>query len=221
MQAVRPYHLFSHIGLSAMAILLVPTVGCVGLVANLLHVGKGNFVPAAFDGLAGKKVAVVCVSGSASYGPTAASSMLADGIAKQLSQQIQEVVVIDSDRVEDWLDKNDWDQMDFSSLGRGVEADVVLAIDLASFSIHEGKTLYKGRADLGIEVFDISQNGKMVFQADPPQIQFPISGGHETTNISEREFQRRFVDFATFRIARHFFAYEIKDDFATDALLLN
>jgi len=52
--------------LLASALLVFP--GC-GAMAQLMYVLKGHNVPAEFQGLEGKKIAVVCVSDASAYGP--------------------------------------------------------------------------------------------------------------------------------------------------------
>ena len=50
-------------------VMLVTTVGCMGGLAQLLYVIKGHKIPAEFNGLEGKRVAVVCISDASAYGP--------------------------------------------------------------------------------------------------------------------------------------------------------
>lgn len=200
--------------------LVIASAGCVGLLANLIHVGTGNKVPARFSGLADKRVAVVCVSNSASFGPTAASMELGRQIAGLIGKNVRKVQIIEPQKVADWIDQHDWDRIDFQSLGQGVGAQRVVAVDLDSFGLHDGPTLFKGRADVQITVHDIEQGGAVVYEATPPQIQFPVQAGYYTTELSEREFRRKFLAVLAERIARHFYAYELMEDFAQDTALL-
>jgi hypothetical protein len=192
----------------------------VGLLANLIHVGTGEMVPAQFTGLTEKKVAVICVSNASAFGPTAASSELGRKVAAMLGQQVRKIEVVDPQEVADWIDQNGWDQLDYTALGEGVGAQMLVSIDLNTFSLHDGPTLYKGRADVRLRVYDIEQDGKVVFDKEPPQIQFPIQAGYYTSEISEREFRRKFLAVLAQRIARHFFAYELIEDFAQDTTLI-
>ncbi len=202
------------------SVVLASSIGCVGVIANLMHVANGNFIPAEFTGLEAKRVAVVCVSNSESFGPTEASVILARRVGSLLEQSVDEIQLIDEQQVGDWIDRNDWDYLDYAAVGRGVDAEIVVAIDLNSFSLHEGKTLYKGRADVSLVVYDMTQDAKRVFSTKPPQIQYPLNSGYHTTDISEEEFRRQFLGLVARRIARNFYRYDVKEDYAQDATLV-
>lgn len=202
------------------AVLLASSAGCVGLLANLMHAANGNFAPAAYTGLEGKRVAVICLANSEAFGPTEASMDLSNQVADLIETNIDEIKLVPSQEIANWIDRNDWDHLDYAEVGRGVNADMVVAIDLDSFSLHDGKTLYKGRADLKVVVYDMNQNAKKVFSAVPPQIQFPTNSGYHTTDISEGEFSRQFVKMVARRVARNFYPYDVAEDYAQDVSLI-
>ena len=205
--------------LAATLLGLATTTGCVGLVSNLIHAAKGNLVPPKYSGLEGKRVAVVCVSNSEAFGPSPIAPVLADSINKLLERNVKRVKTVDQQAIADWIDENDWDYLDYTSIGRAVGAESVVAVDLDSFSIYDDKTLYKGRADLRIVVYDVEAD-KQVFASSPPQVQYPKNTGIHTTGLTEREFRRRFLGILANRIARHFYAYDVKEDFAQDTTLI-
>ena len=204
--------------LPALTITIAP--GCAGFVANLIHVAKGNLVPAECELLEGRKVAVVCVSDASSYGPIRA----ADTIARQATQLIQanvkKIQTVDQQTIEQWKDTHDWNEIDYTEIAKGVDAELIVAIDLISFSLHEGKTMYKGRSDVEVAVYDMTQDGKQVFRVSPSQIQYPRSSGYTISEISEREFRNRFVGVVARRVARLFYAYESVEDYAQDSTLI-
>ncbi len=175
--------------------------GCVGTLANLMNVAQGNVVPANYTGLKGKRVAVICVSNSEAFGPSFASIALAGQVGKLLKSNVSDVTIVDPQKIADWIDRHDWDYLDYKEVGRGVDAEMVVAIDLDTFSLHEGKTLYKGRADLEVVVYDMKQAGKEVFSYTPTQIQFPENTGAHTTDMSEETFRRQFLSVIASRIA--------------------
>ncbi len=209
-------------GFVLVATLLTLTTGCVGLVANLVHVAKGNMVPPAFEGLKGRRVAVVCVSNSQAFGPTSASIVLARQVGKLIQQNVKEVSIIEPQKVADWIDEHDWDYVDYVAVGRGVDAEMVLAIDLDGFSLHDGKTLYKGRADVQLVVYDLTEQGggKEVFALVPPQIQYPKNLGMHTTDISESAFRRKFLNVVARHIAKQFYSYDMQEEFAEDTTII-
>ena len=201
-----------------LALVVSASAGC-GLVVNLIHAGWGHMVPAEFEGLSDHRVAVVCVSSSASYGPLPVSEMVARQVGSLLVQKVRHIELIEQQTIDQWIDENDWNQIDYLEIGHGVGADRLVAIDLLSFSLHEGQTMYKGRAELDIKVYDLDNN-KVVFSNSPAELQFPQNAGQHTTDISEKEFRKRFVSVVANRIARHFYAYDFKDDFARDPTLV-
>lgn len=214
--------------------LIACSAGC-GLMANLLHAAKGNMIPAEYDGLRGRRVAVVCMADSLSYGPSAAATLIARRVSKLLDEGVKDVEVIPQQRVNDWFDQHDWNSFEAESLGNEVDADAVLVIDLMSFGLYEGQTLFKGRADMGLVVYtkdpveagagksedEESFKWHVSFENEPPQIHFPHSTGITTTELSENEFRRRFIDVVAHRVARTFFPYDVQENFAQDTVVIS
>ncbi len=189
--------------------------GCIGTVANLIHAGWGNLIPPRFDQLAGHRIAVVCMSGSSSFGNSSAAEDIAKSVEQKLLNRVPEIQIVGQREIEDWMDSNDWDEMDYRVLGRGINADYLIAIGLDGLSLHDGQTLYKGRATVDVRVYDIPQD-KIAFRADPTEIQYPVNGGQHTADTSEREFRSRYLDVIASRIARQFYSYDVKEDYARD-----
>lgn len=200
---------------------LLVTSGCVGTLANLLHVAHGNLIPASYTGLEEKKVAVVCVANSEAFGPSTASVQLARMVGALLQKNVEKSVLIDPQKIADWIDRNDWDYMNYPEVGKAVDAEMVVAIDLDTFSLHDGKTLYRGRADIKVIVYDMEQGGKEVFSYVPTQIVFPENSGYHATETSEEAFRRQFVKVLASRIARQFYDYDAQEDFAQDASVIH
>ena len=199
----------------------VTATGCLSTMANLINAGWGNMVPAQFDGLREKRVAVVCVSGSSAFGPSSASTTIARQVTRSLKQNVRDIQIIEQQQVERWIDENDWNQVDYLEIGQGVGADLLVAIDLKSFSLHDGQTMYRGRAEVSVTVYDPANNEEEVFHISPPQYEYPKNTGQHTADISEAEFRRKFINFVSLRIARYFYPYEVRDDYANDTLILS
>ena len=125
--------------------------------------------------------------------------------------------MITQQEIEDWIDRNDWNEIDYIEIGRALNADMVVAIELAWFSSHEGRHCTKAGADMAIRTYDMSQGGKVAFEDEPPQIQFPRSTGQPTGDTAESAFRRRFLEIVSQRIARNFYQFEPKGDFGEDA----
>lgn len=203
-----------------MLVCMVPMIGCVGLFANFLNVVGAGLMPPAYSGLEEKKVAVVCVSNSELFGPTSTSTDLAIRINQLLASKVKGIRVVSNQQIDNWIDENGWDMIDFVALGRGVEADLVVAIDVDSFGLHDGGTMFKGRADVHIVVYD-TFSGATVFTKSPPQIEFPTTAGVPAVSTSKREFRRLFLDTLAGRIARNFYAFDINEDVAKDVVTMS
>jgi hypothetical protein len=206
--------------LALLVIVVLPAGGCVGLAAQLLYAWKGDMVPAEYAGLEGKQVAVVCVADSSAYGPSPVARLLAARVERVLAVNVKNIRPIDQDKVADWLDTNDWDQIDFREIGRGVGAERLIVIELAGFSLHADPTLYRGTADVTLRVYDIADGGKEVFHRTPPPIVFPRNAGKHVTETRESEFRNLFLDEVAGQVARYFHPYDIKEEFARDTEIL-
>ncbi|MFO0906637.1 MAG: hypothetical protein U0939_26775 [Pirellulales bacterium] len=204
-----------------LALLLFNSTGCVGGIAQLIYVIKGNKIPAEFDGLAGKKVAVVCVANNSSYDPSAAASILSQLVEMRLRQNVKNIKVVRQQEVANWIDNNDWDQTDFRDIGKAVNADLVLGIDLDGYRLHEDATMFKGRANVTLTVYDMSQGGDAVFRRTLDNFAFPINGGQHVSETTDTQFQRKFLATLSQDIAKHFYPYEFNDEFARDADMLH
>jgi hypothetical protein len=208
--------------IAATLLLSLSANGCVGLTAHVLYwIKGGHTIPAEFPGLSGKRVAVVCVANASSFGPNSFSTMVERAVAIILHQNVKKIALVHHDEVAEWIDRNDWDQIDYRQIGRGVSADLVLAIDLDGIRLHEGMTLYKGRADVAVTVYDMSQNGQVVFRKTVPDFTFPRNGARHSTEMSETRFRQLFITVLSQHIAKYFYEYRLEDDFANDAFALN
>lgn len=196
-------------------VLLCCTTGCLGTVANLIHAGWGNLVPAGFDQLAGRSVAVVCLSGSTSFGNSSAATEIAERIERKLRQRVPELTLIPQQDIEDWMDRNDWNEIDYRELSDGVDCDFLIAVDFDNFSLYEGQTLYKGRADVGLSVYE-SEKGETVYGLEPLLVEYPLNGGQHTADTREADFRDRYLDVISSYIARQFYSYDVKEDYARD-----
>jgi len=186
--------------------------------AHLVYVIKGDQSPAAYAGLEKQRVAVVCVSDASAYGPDTLTSTINRIVGLKLATNVKGIDVVPPMEVNNWIDNYGWDESNFVELGRGVKADKVLAIEIASYSIHEGSTIYKGRADVTATVFNVEENGKVEYVWGPKLFQFP-ENGRPAIQTTDRQFETFFLARLTEHIARQFYEHDRLDTFAEDALL--
>ena len=117
-----------------------------------------------------------------------------------------------------WTDENTWEE--YTEVGKAMKADMVVGIDLESFSLFQGQTLYQGKANATIRVYDCQERGKMVFEKELPQAIYPPNSAVPTSERTEAEFRREFVAVLADQIARHFYAHDPYADVAQDASAL-
>lgn len=189
--------------------------GCVGLPAQLLYVIYGNKAAAEFEGLNSKNIAVVCVSDASAYGPNTLTFAVERQVAALLAKHVPKARVVPQSKVDNWKDQYGWDESDFMQIGRGVGADMVVAIEISSYSLHEGSTMYKGKVTVTTDVYD-TKDQSVAFHIGPEDYEFPKSG-RPALQLSERDFEAQFLSKFCEHLARRFYEYEKIDGIAEDA----
>ena len=191
--------------------------GCMQL-AGLAYMIKGETVKAAFPGLKGKRVAVVCrAPATLQYRNATVARDIAKQVGMLLKKNVKEIDLVDPRDVAKWTDENDWNE--YEEIGKALEVDLLVAIDLESFSLQEDQTLYQGRATINISVLDMAENGEAVFERTLPQSLFP-SNPVPSIDRPEPEFRRQFVEVLATQIGRHFYDHDAFLDFALDSKAL-
>ena len=204
---------------SLSVLMVIGLAGC-GAIVNIAHVIWGNKVSAEYSGLEGKRVAVVCVMKSAPYGRERTPEILARFVELTLQKEVKGIEIVQHEEVADWTDNHDWEEIDYNEIGRAVKAERVLAIELSSYSLHNGQTMYQGKADAQIAVHDITDGGRVKFRKDLYDYKFPVNHGRHTLGTSERKFEQGFLRMLSVKIANYFYDYDVATEVATDAALL-
>ena len=196
--------------------LLAITLGGCSTLGTIAYLIQPNDVPAEFDGLRGKHVAVVCRPiVELQFSDAGSARELAGIVGALVGQNVRKVKVISQQEVARWIDENDW--VDYGTLGKAVDADMVVGIDLEQFRIHEGTTLYRGRGSAIVRVFDVDEQD-MVFERRLEDFAYPGTGGVPTTDRSESQFRAMFLQIFGRRVARLFHSYESRVSFAEENL---
>jgi hypothetical protein len=203
----------------ALALAALPLLGCQGLMVTAMYLMHGNNVDPDFAELKGKKVAVVCRPlMTLQYRDTNVTRDLAQQVTLLLQKNVPKIQVIDQRKVTKWTDENTWEE--YPEVGKAVKADMVVGIDLESFSIFQGQTLYQGKANATIHVYDCSKGGKQVFEKILPQSVYPPNSAVPTSDRLEAQFRREFVAVLGDQIARHFYVHDPYLDMAQDVQAL-
>jgi hypothetical protein len=197
----------------------LPAVGCRNALFTAMYFLKGTDVDPDFADLKDKKVAVVCRPvDSLKYANSNVARELAQQISLLLQEQVPKVKIIDQRKIAKWTDENTWEE--YPEVGKAMKADMVVAVDLESFSLYQGQTLYQGKANATIRVFDCKKGGKEVFRKSIPQCVYPPSAPMPASERTEPEFRNEFVGKLANQIARHFFAHDPYADLGEDAASL-
>ena len=195
--------------------LLVACSGCSTLL-TAAYILMPEDTPAEFKGLKGKHVAVVCKPiVELEFADAGSGRELAATVGAILERNVRKARVIDQQEVARWIDEHAW--VDYPTVGKALDADLVVGIDLAEFRLHEGATLYRGRATAHVRVFDIA-TGKVVFEKRYDDFQYPADGAVPTSDRSEPQFRGMFLQILAGRIARSFHAYDSRTSFAEENL---
>ncbi len=204
----------TRLGLFAAA-LLVACSGCSTLL-TAAYILMPEDTPAEFKGLKGKHVAVVCKPiVELEFSDAGSARELATAVGGLLERNVRKAKVIDQQEVARWIDEHAW--VDYPTVGKALDADLVVGIDLEEFRLHEGSTLYRGRATAHVRVFDIA-TGKVVFEKRYDDFQYPADGAVPTSDRSEMQFRGMFLQILAGRIARSFHAYDSRTSFAEENL---
>ena len=197
-------------------LLLIPAVSGCSTLLTVAYLVQPADVPAEFAGLKGKHVAVVCRPiVELEFSDAGSSRELAGLIAGQLEQNVRKVNVIGQQEIARWLDENAW--VDYPTLGKSLDADYVVGIDLEQFRLHEGSTLYRGRATATVRVYDVAKK-ELAFEKRLDDFAFPANSAIPATDRSETQFRATFLRMLSQKISRLFHAYESREVFAEDSL---
>ncbi len=203
--------------LLAMLAVCVPlTGGCINLAANMIHAITGNMKAADYDGLKGQKVALVCLTDEG-MGTDATSTMLTSYIHSALNTNVKKIDLVRQSEVDRWLDAHGSSDADYLEVGKGVKADRVLAIEVLNMSLKNGATLFQGKSDITVTVYDVPEGGKILYRKQIPEFSFPKMGGPTITEISEAKFRARYLAIVARTISGLFYETDATADFALDA----
>jgi hypothetical protein len=220
MSMVRRWIARSVPGIGAVVLLvgvLAAQTGCVSVLATALYIIKGTNAPAEFPGLKDQRVAVVCRPlVELQYANSRVAEDIALVVGRLLKQNVRKLELVDPQEVSRWTDENNWDE--YAEIGKALDADIVLGLDLEQFSLYQGQTLYQGKATVAMTVYDVEED-EVLFEKRLPQVLYPPNTGVDTSR-PEEEFRRQFVQVLSDQIGRHFYAHDTRANFAQDSQVL-
>ena len=205
-------------GLLLAATMLVSAGGCPSLLATGIYVWEGgNLVPAECDALRDERVVVMCRPPSShEYRHAGASRTIAQRVSELLAKNVKGIDVVNPREVDNWVDESDWG--DFRELAEAVKADLVVHVELDDFELFKGKTLYQGRANVTVTVYDMRDNSRVVWERQLGEILYPLNSGIPAQDKPVQQFEREFVGIVAEQIAVNFYRHDPHAGFAMDAL---
>ena len=200
------------------ASMLISSSGCPALLATGIYVFEGgNMTPAECDALKGERVVVMCKPPSShEYRHAGASRAIAARVSQMLVKNVKDIDVVNPREVDNWVDESDWG--DFRELAKAVHADKVVYVELTSFDLYKGKTLYQGRADVQLTVYDMKQRGNQLWEKNIGEVLYPVNSGIPAQDKPVQQFEREFVEIVAERIATNFYRHDPNEQFAMDAM---
>ncbi len=189
--------------------------GCQPLASALYVMSGEGDIKAQYAGLKEKRVVVVCRSVSAlQYQNSGAAKEIAKQVGIRLKSHIKKVDLVPRNDIDHWMDENNND--DFVAIGKGLKADLVVGIDLESFSLYQGANVYRGNAVTNVTVYDIKDRGEIAWDRKLPKILFPPNSDVPASEKPEAEFRQKFVEKIAETIAHQFYDHPLAEDFAVE-----
>jgi hypothetical protein len=200
----------------SLVLLTTLTAGCKSGLESIALLYEGYDIPAEWDGLKGKKVVVVCKPlTSQEFSNSGAARALAEGISDRLKTHIKGIHIIDPQKVAALIDEKGME--DYVEIGKTLKAEKVIGVDIESFGVLDGQTLFRGRSSVSIRVYDVADK-HVEWRKSPPQFEYPRIGSTPAADLTEVEFRNQFVNILSEQIARFFYPHDRHDDYGGDAL---
>ncbi len=194
---------------------LVAAAGCQASLATAMWLIKGPNIPAQFNQMEEKKVAVVCRAlDFSNFNYANVPKELSRQVAAMLATNGRKIQVVDQRKVDEWMDNNMWDE--YQEVGKALDADLVLGLDIEQFSIYESQTLYRGKANVTMKLYDC-ESGKLLVDKALPRTVYPPNAAKPTSDLQESAFRREFLVTLADEIGRHFYPHDPRANFAADA----
>jgi hypothetical protein len=204
--------------LALTACALVTSNGCAPVLATAVYVWEGgNLAPAECDALKGHRVVVLCKPpASNEYRNAGASRAIAKAVSELLVKNVKNIDVVNPREVDKWIDESDWG--DFRELAQAVHADTVVHVELEDFDLYKGKTLYQGRADVNVSVYDVKNRNRLVWDRHLGEVLYPVNSGIPAQDKPVQQFEAEFVDIVARRVSQNFYRHDPNEGFALDAM---
>ena len=195
------------------------STGCISmLMATGIYMWNGgNTVEAECKALEKERVVVLCrPPASHEFRNAGAARAIGSQVSALIGKNVKGAEMVSPREVDNWVDEQDWEN--FKDLGRAVKATRIIYIELDDFDLYKGKTLYQGRAEINIRVYDMEDNERLVFERSLGQVLFPRNSGIPASDKTPQAFESQFVGMLSTQIAEHFYRHTANADYAIDSV---
>ena len=203
--------------LSMLLLVCVTSTGCIGGLAQLLYVLKGHDIPAQYAEFKAQRVAVVVNTKASAYGQDSLADTVQRYVTTKLATNVPDIQIVPKVEVDNWFDINGIDESRLAEMGKAVDADFVLSINMDNYTIREGSTIYKGKSEISINVIE-TMSGVTTYSAGPDQMEYP-ENGRPAIQTNDRKFETFYLAWLSEQIAKQFYKYDKTADVADDAAL--
>jgi hypothetical protein len=133
---------------------LVSTASGCGLMGNFMYIVKGIDLPAEFDELKDKRVAVV-VSTNAGLNSDASGILMSRHINELFARNIKKVDMVNPEEVDRIINDQAANERSMSAIGGQLKADYVVLVELSNLKLRDGQTLFKGRCNSSVSAYKV------------------------------------------------------------------
>jgi len=201
--------------LLSVACMAVATASGCGLLANAMYIVKGVDLPAEFDDLKEKKVAVI-VSTEAGLNEDGTANLVTRHISELFARNIKKVEMVNTDEVDRIVHDQPIGDRSVSIIGSRLRADYVVLVELTDLKLKDGQTLFRGRSNATVSAYKAGDGDRAVFRKSFPEFIYPQNGA-PVTDFDEIQFKRIYLSELSMRIARTFYPFDPSIDVAKDA----
>jgi hypothetical protein len=184
--------------------------------ANMINAIQGNERPAEYAGFEEQRVAVVCGTDKG-LSNDSTTALLTGYIHMALNTNVKKIELVRPEEIEQWLDVHGSIESDYVEIGKAAKADKLLAIDISKMTVKDGQTLFRGQCDIGVTVYDIADNGAIVYRKQIPEFTFPKMGGPTIADTTESKFRNQFLKIIAMKVSGLFYPVDPTAEYALDA----
>lgn len=191
-------------------------VGCQAIGYGLYQVMPEpvDKIPAEFNKLDGKKVAIVVWAQPETLLQFPHMRLeLASQVTYQMKQRLKTTQTVPAEQVATYQDRNlNWDAVPPPQIGKQFGADYVLFIELLEYSTREPKTpgLFRGRAKASIVVHDAADPTAR-WSLTPASAEYPM-GHTKLANADDMAIHRQLLEILGSQITTKFYEHEVPKD---------